>query len=370
MIKIVELPNKEKYYDPNKPLRPTVIPWKNERIIRTQSVIEAVREMLRTIQTLDVVNVNLIGNPSTGKTTLALTLAHLIHKISPIPFAIRLLNKNDLLNFEKTLESLDPANYVLIFDDVSFLSATASKKQIDNVKQQLTEIRHLKGGQDVKIVNIKNSHYTLAQDKFIRQNDYSFFTSVGSSETDNMEKIIGSKYMGKVHEFRRIFKQATDTKKFTYQLGRKGQFTYNYRNPFIPVLFWNNDSLRLIVSPPRQWIDPVCSICSNYGSKEKFESVIDIHKFKEIADDDLGETIAKRAVRNILKVNGINAENKNVASAERYFSKAMVKENLSLDDLANAYGLTPVNTKLRKNVDAALEASKKDGVTNGDTGIP
>ena len=256
-----------------------------------------------------------------------------------------------------------PANYVLIFDDVSFLSATASKKQIDNVKQQLTEIRHLKGGQDVKIVNIKNSHYTLAQDKFIRQNDYSFFTSVGSSETDNMEKIVGHKYMGKVQEFRRIFKQATDTKKFTYKLGRKGQFTYNYRNPFIPVLFWNNDSLRPIVSPTRIWIDPICSICANFGSKEKIESLIDVSKFKEIADDDLGETIAKRAVRNILQKNGINAESKNVASAERYFSKAMVKEKLSLDDLANAYDLVPVNTKLRKDWELALESSKKDNIT-------
>ncbi|MGD8431814.1 MAG: AAA family ATPase, partial [Nitrosopumilaceae archaeon] len=167
---------------PKKSTIPVTIEWKGERMIRNHSIRAAVEEIIKMSSSLDVVKVNIIGNPGTGKTTLAGTIAHLIHKQSEIPYAIRVLDKDNLLNFQETLKSLSPTNYVLIFDDVSFLGANTNKKQIEIVKQAFTEIRHLEGGQDVKIIAIFNFHYTRALDKYLRQCEFSFFTSIGSSE--------------------------------------------------------------------------------------------------------------------------------------------------------------------------------------------
>lgn len=271
---------------------PTVIKWKGENMIRSHSVKATIREIVHVIeQSLDLVSINIIGNQSTGKTELALLLAHLIHQISKLPFSVRLFGKDDLLNFADTLKSLKPTNYVLIFDDLSFLKANASNKQIEMVKQATTEIRHLPGGQDVKIIIIKISHYTLALDKYLRQNDYSYFTTVGSSEMDNMEKIVTTRYMGRVREFKKLFISAITRKKFSIKLGTKGGLTYSYKNPFIPVLFWNNDSLRLIVSPKRQWVDPICSTCEEFTSKEHFESEVDIEKLIDDSGQKFGDVI-------------------------------------------------------------------------------
>jgi len=354
--------NVKRVYDENSPVRPTVISWKDARMIRTHSLGATIQEILQAVaveDSQDVVQINIIGDPSSGKTTLGKAIGHLIHKRSKIPFSVRLFNRKDLLNFKETLSTLNPANYVLIFDDLSFLGAEASSKQIEMVKQAVTEIRHLPGGQDVKIVIIKNFHYTLGLPKYLRSNDFSYFTTVGSSEEENMEKIVGSRNMGKVRFFKKIKNQIKIApeghKKFIYKLGRKGQFTYTYRKPFIPLLYWNGDTLRHVVSPTREWIDPICSICTEFGSKEKFESTVDVTKFMDETGNSYGESTLKAAALSILKQNGINANRPQVVSAERFLSKCLERKVIKLDDIANYYDLKPTNTKMRKNVDEILQ---------------
>src|SRR3989304_8076857 len=290
----------------------TIVEWKTVPMIRVQSIIASVREIVYASESSDLIKIGIVGNPDTGKSTLAACIAHLIHKMSKVPFSVRVFKKDDLLDFEKTIKALSPANYILVFDDVSFLGASTTKKQIEMVKQSLTEIRHMEGREgrtDVKIVTILNYHYTLGLDKYLRQADFNYFTSVGGSETENMETIVGSRFMPVVYKFRTMFANRLATKKFSFmlnpKLGAKGIFTYSYREPFIPVLFWNNIRLRNVVSPTRQWIDPVCSICS-YAGSQKFESEIPIAQFIDEAGQKLGESHFKRAVKIRLLTNGIN----------------------------------------------------------------
>ena len=48
---------------------PVTITWKGEPMIRNQSIRASVDEILKMSNILDVVKINIIGNPSTGKTT-------------------------------------------------------------------------------------------------------------------------------------------------------------------------------------------------------------------------------------------------------------------------------------------------------------
>ena len=340
--------------------KPKVVKWKGEEMIRAHSIRASVKEILQVAEALDVVKVGIVGEPSTGKTTLAGTIAHLCHDLSKVPFAYRQFGKEEFLNMRATLDSLSPTNYILYFHDLSFLTANAKKKDIEIVKQVITEIRHLR--QDVKIILIYDYHYTLGLDKYLRQANFRYFTSIGSSEEDNMIKIVGAKYTKRVSEFQKKFVNMTTKKKAKFRLNENKWFFYNYKNPFVVCLFWNNSSLRYIAFPKREWIEPICSTCSQ-ATGELLESEISVDQFKEECTKKFGPGVFEAAVKLELFANGMNVYSRTVVSAQRYLSKALKTKLISLEELAQTYGFTITKTKLRKQLDGVLEKTDSNLVS-------
>ena len=328
---------------------PVIIEWHGSKMIRNHSIRAAVKEILTISESLDVVKINIIGNPGTGKTTLAKTLGHIIHKMTDIPYAIKLLTREDLLDFQNFLSKLQPTNYVLIFDDVSFLGASANKKQIEMVKKSMTEIRHLPGGQDVKIIAIFNFHYSLGLDKYIRQSNFSFYTSIGSSEMDNMQKTLGMKNTQKIEDFQRIHQMALLKKKFAYRLG-KNWFIYNFRTPFVPALFYNSMTLRTIVFPKREWVDKLCSIC--IGSEGgTMKDGISVEEFTKDLYKSFGPQLGRNAIRLKLFQNGINVFPKLQKQAMQYIDKVMENKTVNLQQLADHCEFNNEPTRLDKKIE-------------------
>lgn len=325
---------------------PVTIEWKGERMIRNHSIRASVDKIVRMNKTLDLVKINLIGDPSTGKSTLAGTIAHLVHKMAEIPYAVRYFTKDDLLNFKETLKSLSPTNYVLIFDDISFLGGMTTKRQLDIIKNTWTEIRHLPGGQDVKIIAIFNFHYTKGLDKYLRQSNFTYYTSIGSEESDNVLNSVGNQHKKTVAEFKQIWDDAYSNEKFSIIIKRKEKpFTYLHRNPYAPVLFRQGRYLQLVVFPKRQWIDKVCSICTNYDGT--IDQNMTLSQFIEDFSRKFGEKgNAKAAVKIKLFQNGINGYPKRVKQAMEYIDQYMQKGVINLEELALAYGVNLNDTKL------------------------
>ena len=201
--------------------KPKVIKWKGVSMVRQHSFLAAVKEIVTHAEEMDLTRIGLIGDPHVGKSTMARALSHSIHQKSKHPWAIRILGKQELLNFKETLASIDPVNTIFIFDDVSFMGANAAKGQIEMVKQAVTEIRHLPGGEDVKIIAIMNYHYSLGLDKYLRQADFRFFLSVGSSETENFEKIFGTNAKPLITLFKKLRRQGIQKKYFSLRIGKK-----------------------------------------------------------------------------------------------------------------------------------------------------
>lgn len=354
---------------------PTFQEWKGVNTIRIHSIRATIKELLQVSDSLDAISIGIIGNPGSGKTTLMYTLAHLFHKMAmdiyKIPFAVKIFDKHNLINFEETLKNLTPTNYVLGFDDVSFLGANATKKQIEIVKQATTEIRHLPGGQDVKIIKIMNYHYTLGVDKYLRQADARYFTSIGSSELENMERIVGSKYLERLKEFQKIFNSAVTRKKFFYQIkSKKGYFAYDYRKPFIPLLFFNNNTLRHIVSPKREWIDPICSICSKALSDEHMESEISIDEFIKQGFAKFGVGTFKAAIKIKLFTNGINVYANKVVQCQRWLDKAFEKKIINIEAVATNLGFNMTRTRLNQKLGELIEDKKHDEEEKQNTTTP
>jgi len=327
-----------------------ILEWKKEPMIRVHSIRATVKEILQTAHALDVVKIGIVGEPSTGKTTLAKLLAHLVHKMSDIPFAVRVFGKDEFLNMEKTLQGLTPANYILIFDDLSFLTGIANKRQIEEVKRIVSVIRHLK--EDVKVILIYDYHYTLGLDKYLRQANYRYFTSVGSSEDENMLKIVGAKYAQRIKDFQTKFvKMTTEPYKAVFKIG-KSHFSYNYKNPFVPCLFYNNSRLRYVVFPTREWLDPICSTCSMQTGV--LESTIPVPQFCQESEAKLGKGHFIAAVKIELFLHGMNVYTPSTVSAMKYIAKAMERKLISLQEIAAYYEFEITKSRLRKKLDGVL----------------
>ena len=345
-IQELEVVRKKKLHSTNNHL-PTIIKWKGVNMIRQESFLAAAKEVIKWGETKDITKVGLIGEEDSGKTMCAETLSHIIHKESKLEWVVRKFYEEQLMDFEATLKSLTPANHILIFDDVSFLTGKHGKKSIDKVKEAVTKIRHLPGGMDVKIILIYNYHYTKVLDKYLRQAHFRFFTTIGSEEEDNMEDIVGQKNLWLIKFFTRALQQGVIKDFFPSPSrikGSKKRFFYKYRDPFIPILFWNNSTLRMIISPLRQWITPICSICSNANNEAGVVNVAQFCTEFERSYPKWSLTIIKQ----FLKERGINCYSKKMVSGRRFLDRALETKQFNLDDLAAHLGLSPTVTRLRK----------------------
>ena len=171
-----------------------------------------------------------------------------------------------------------------------------------------------------------------------------------------MEATVGTKKMKIVHDFIKHRRKAVSSKEpkfWTVPISAKESCMYKWRNPFIPALFWNTESVREIISPTRQWLDPICSVCT--GSNGSFTSSISNEQFLEESEAKFTKPTFQAVVKQKLKELGIaNTYSKKFVQAQRYLDRALMRKEISLEEIAVLYDLHPTNTKLNKKLDGVL----------------
>ena len=117
----------------------------------------------------------------------------------------------------------------------------------------------------------------------------------------------------------------------------------------MPFLYKTGVGCRLVVSPLRTFIDPICNVCAS-SNNEQQNNTIDV---KQVVEDFIAKfndgNIAKIAVKIKLIQQGVNTFSPRIVQAVKYLDK-MQKENLiSIDAIASALDLTPTRTSLLPN---------------------
>lgn len=331
-------------------------------MLRNNSFLATVNGICSASKKKDVIKIGIIGEEGTGKTTMAKAIGHAIHEkmksLYNIPFAVRIFYEQDLLEFRNTLSTLTPSNYVLIFDDISFLEGSVNKTQISAVKQAVTKIRHMQGGQDVKIILINNYHYTKGLDKYLRQANFKYFTSVGSEEGENLQKYVGIKNMSKIKQFIKYQDQILKTEPpyWSVKISAKDFFVYKWQDPFIPALFFDNINLRNIVSPTREFMSPVCSICSMAEGKRYSE--VPIGELCNEGEAKFGERVFQSACKLKLFENGMAVHAKSTINAKRWLDIQLTKKVITLEQIMLHYKWNITKTHLNSKFSQLIDENK------------
>jgi len=339
------------HFESQKPIgKPSVITWQGVRMVRSHSIQAVAKELINMSANQEMVSVNAIGKQSTGKTELLKTVSHLIHKHAKIPYQVSYFGKEEMLNLEETVSKLKPMNQCIIFDDIAFLKASATAKQIDQIQQVLSIIRHLPGGTDVKIILMKSFQYTRSIPPFLRQNDMTFVSSVDDNELDNLTVLLGKKYYSKILQLKFLRAQGSMGEQgkstFVYGMGGGKRVIYNWQKPFLPFLYKTGVGCRLIVSPLRSWIDPICNVCAKIN-KEDVDKSGDI---TQVLDDFISKFKDGNVIRTAVKIKliqqGINAFSPRIVQAVKYIERMQQERLVSVEALASELELTHTKTLL------------------------
>jgi len=342
------------YFESQKSVgKPSVITWQGVRMVRNQSIQAVAKELVNMSRNLPMISLNAIGKQGSGKTELMKTLAHLIHKFAKIPYYVSFFDKHNIINLEETVKTLKPTNHILIFDDIAFLQADVSSVGIKKIESTLSRIRHLPGGKDVKIILMKGFQYSKSIPPFLRQNDATFLSTVDDNEIKNYIDLLGKKYYAKIKQlaYLRSLGAIGDENKnnFIYEMGGGKRVIYKWMNPFLPFLYKTGIGCRIVVSPLRTWIDPICNVCAT--SNNEYQD--DIKDVKQVVEDFISKFKDGNVIRTAVKIKliqqGVNVFSPRIVQAVKYLEKIQQEKLISIDAIASALDLTPTRTSLLPN---------------------
>lgn len=307
--------------------------WHGEKMLKMHSLLAACRTASNIAMARELSTHNIIGTMSSGKSTLAESIAHCMHEIMNLQhktsMAVHMWGEDELLNIDEALHGIK-SNSVITFDDISYVQDKVSNRTWKGILSTITKIRH-RGMGDVRVVLIFNFHYSRGLDKFLRGADFHWITSMGSNEIDNYTQLFGKGSAAKLRFFERTLTGALNTGRWgpTDPLGKKERM-YKYHKPFAPCLFYDKSRLRTVAYPLRQWINGKCGIC-NEAMGVEHEGVDLSAVFDPIYLDHGTHTIT--AARAWLMARGVNPYGRGTQQAMNRIENAAENHNVRPKDV-------------------------------------
>ena len=270
--------------------------WHGTTIAAGHSLIQKVNRIADAQERDELTSVSVRGREGTGKTTVARVMAHYLHtelnkraastaepesewaakskQAIQRGYIVRVLSADDLTHFKNTLDSLPDANRILIFDDTSFMGASASKS-VQKIKREVTTVRHGSGA-DYRTVLFFNFHYSKGLDPYLRDTNFLVQTGTTSGEMHALHELYGTnptntavldRYRGLEMRLKKsgsVRVSLSNDRRFARRpkLPAGQGVTYKYSNPFRLALFFDQETLSIMVYPStaRAGADK-CEIC-------------------------------------------------------------------------------------------------------------
>lgn len=122
---------------------------------------------------------------------------------------------------------------------------------------------------------------------------------------------------------------------------------YKWRDPFIPVLFWNETSMRKIVTPKREFMDEVCSTCNEAEGEIDCDNKT-IQELIETGRYACNGPAFNKALKLLMELHGYKVHSGPIQNAKKWIERERMKRNIPLTVLAKEAGIEVVKTMNRK----------------------
>jgi energy-coupling factor transporter ATP-binding protein EcfA2 len=143
--------------------------------------------------------VMLLGQSGSGKSTLTAKIIELLEKQGRNYHTLWLSGLKDFQNLDKTIAKLPKGvPTILVFTDMTAVTDMMKKEDISRLEYALTTVRHTTQS---KIICMFQIHYSKAMQKFFRNQHFTFLTSLGSEEQQNISELFGKHNDRKVKMF-------------------------------------------------------------------------------------------------------------------------------------------------------------------------
>lgn len=275
----------------------------NYPILRNQTVAYLARRILNSNLddgfTLGVY----CGKSGSGKSTLHNSVNHRIHKIiekKKLPaYVNKWYRRKEIENIDAIIASLPRGlNYILNFEDASFTFNNMSESEIEEQMQRWTYIRHeVKGN----VIMQLQMHYSKALGPFMRDGDFTCFTSISPVERENMYKMFGFRNRSIVDSFFKKFGSMRSERYYYMPFDESQNFCYYAKKPFKIALVSDFNELHFINYPKES-----CSLCEPQfeGLSTKFvDSASEKEMLRELSEG-YTLTIVKQILRDMLFFKG------------------------------------------------------------------
>lgn len=275
-------------------------------IVQSHSIQQKAREILKHNQRANFSRISFNGQMGSGKTSAILHLTHLLHTIGAEEYgrnyAVNHIDSELLLDPEKYAESIPPVDQIIITDDTSYVTEMMGKFKKAMLKRITTKMRHSEqNGVHVtfNVITIIVTHYTKGHDKFLRDVDFRFITTVTPEEKRSIAEIVGKDMMQKF-----MWR--------SYQLEVNGKLAIQLdpRDPFDVLWYKDGQPFRLMLYSSKYgnhycvFCDPTrihdyqlhCNICNPEYQGTRLTG----EKFLELMYDEIDPKYVNDAVRMLL----------------------------------------------------------------------
>ena len=283
--------------------------WRGEKMLKAHSLKRhswnAAMTSMRQHQTVHTI----VGTAGSGKTTLAQTLAHLIHeaawKCSTFMPVYR-WGPAELANADKTLNDMPTANAIIVVDDAPFMA--------DDM-----QFFPPTGGHVVVIATANHDEHVDEA----HMSDFWWITAVNSAEFDVLDNAVWPTY-GYLRDFMNLELAARQTGQWGPRV--ESECMYAWRKPFAPAMLWNGYEAHLTVYPERAWINDGCGICdAAMGVEHEAANLSSI--FNPILLDHGSNTLP--AARAWLMAHGVNPHGSSLKRVMNRIERTVMEHNLT-----------------------------------------
>ena len=236
---------------------------KDYPLFQKHNITEICKDILTLNETAIYLPILLNGKSSSGKSTLAQTICHRISCMQDKKYIIKWFHGKDLLRFDEIANELKKGlQYILIFDDVSYILDQAAPKVRKKIAEVLTQIRHIVKGKVISFfcIHFNTSILPIFRDSYIR-----ILTSASSEDSERWKKSFGREHMFKLLKFQKQFSSQMLNGYFFVNMENKS-YRYARDRPYRVALCADLRGIHTLLYPREG-----CNLCGKDGEEHKLK---------------------------------------------------------------------------------------------------